>query len=292
MNRATNLTHRVSTKAGRPGLHGGILLLVLVLLTGRLSAGVLVAPSVIFLSDDSRTGRMTLQNTGEQPQEVTVYFSFGLPEGDSLGDVQVVLDSTIEDPQSCLGWVKAFPRRLVLAPNASQVVRFVATPPRDLPDAEYWSRVVIRTQDAQAQIPIATEQEGITTKLNMVMQTALMLKYRHGDNFTELELASAEVTTLENQVQVMLNMKNKGNASYLGMLITRLLDADGREVNRNSVQLAVYRDLKRRVLLPIPEGTFRRPFKVEVEITGKGRNDIAAKDMLYGNDISYTAQVN
>ena len=249
MNRATNLTHRVPAKAGRFGLCGGILLFVLVLLTGPLSAGVLVAPSVIFLSDDSRTGRMTLQNTGDQPQEVTVFFSFGLPEGDSLGDVQVVLDSTAEDPQSCLGWVKAFPRRLVLPPNASQVVRFVATPPRDIADGEYWSRVVVRTQDAQAQIPIATEQEGITTKLNMVMQTAIMLKYRHGDIFTELQLAGAEVTTLDDRVQVMLDLKNKGNASYLGMLRTRLLDAEGREVSQNSVQLAVYRELKRRVLL-------------------------------------------
>ena len=291
MIRANNLTHRVAARAGRFGLYGGFLLFLVVLLTGQLSAGVLVAPSVIFLSDDSRTGRMTLQNTGDLPQEVSVFFSFGLPEGDSLGDVQVILDSTVQDPQSCLGWVKAFPRRLVLPPNASQVVRFVATPPRDLPAAEYWSRVVIRSQDAQAQIPVATETEGITTKLNMVMQTAIMLKYRHGDNFTELALDGTEVTELDNQVQVMLNMKNKGNASYLGMLNTRLLDAEGKEISHNSVQLAVYRDLKRRVLLPITEGNHRRPFKVEVEITAKGRNDIAAKDMLYGNDITYTAQV-
>jgi len=291
MNRATNPTKRLPTAAVRRCLSGGVFFFISVLLAGPLSAGVLVAPSVVFLSDDSRTGRMTLQNTGDQPQEVTVYFSFGLPQGDSLGDVQVVLDSTTTDPRSCLGWVKAFPRRLILPPNASQVVRFVATPPRDLTDGEYWSRVVIRTQDAQAQIPIATETEGITTRLNMVMQTAIMMKYRHGDNFTELALEEATVTALEDQVQVLLNLKNNGNASYVGMLKSRLLDADGREVSHNSAQLAVYRDLRRRVMLPIPEGTFRRPFKVEVEITGKGRSDIAAKDMLYGNDLNYSALV-
>ena len=44
-------------------------------------------------------------------------------------------------------------------------------------------------------------------------------------------------------------------------------------------------------MLPIPPGDFVRPFKVEVEITGKGRTDIASKDMLFGNDISYSAVI-
>jgi P pilus assembly chaperone PapD len=289
MNQSKN---REITVVRRVCLFGGAFLLALSILVSNLSAGVLVAPSVIFLSQDNRTGRMTLQNTGDISQEVTVFFSFGLPQGDSLGDVKVELvDSNVTDPQSALGWVKAFPRRLILPPNASQVVRFVANPPREIEDGEYWCRVVVKSQDADAKIPVASEAEGITTKLNMVMQTAIMLKYRQGDIYTRLELAESEATQIDDKVQVMLNLKNSGNASYVGMLNSRLLDADGREISRNSVQLAVYHDLRRRVMLPIPPGDFVRPFKVEVEITGKGRTDIASKDMLFGNDISYSAVI-
>jgi P pilus assembly chaperone PapD len=271
---------------------GAFLILTLALTTSNVLAGVLVAPTVVFLSDQSRTGRMTLQNLDDKAQEVTVFFSFGLPTADSLGDVLVRLqDSAVTDPQSCLEWVKAFPRRLILPPNASQVVRFVANPPRELPDGEYWARVVVKAQEANPSIPKSTGENQITTRLNMVMQTAIMLKYRHGNVFCELTLEEASARFADGQVEVLVDTKNIGNASYLGVLNCMVVDADGREVARRDVQLAVYRELRRRVQIPIPEGDFTRPYKVNLEISGKGRTDVAASDMLYGNDLTFSAAV-
>ena len=271
---------------------GVFFILALAGMTSNSFAGVLVAPTVVFLSSDSRTGRMTLQNLDEKPQEVTVFFSFGLPTADSLGDVAVRLqDSAVTDPQSCLEWIKAFPRRLILPPNASQVVRFVANPPRELPDGEYWARVVIKAQEANPNIPKSTGEDQITTRLNMVMQTAIMLKYRHGDVFCELKLEGASARFADGQVEVLVDTKNIGNASYLGILNCQVVDADGREVARRDVQLAVYRELRRRVQIPLPAGDFTRPYKVNLEISGKGRTDIAAADMLYGNDLTFSAAV-
>ena len=176
----------LSVIAGAVRRVGGCLVLALLLAAADLPAGVLVAPTVVFMSRDARTGRMTLQNVTDKPQEVSVFFSYGLPTADSLGDVRVRLqDSAVTDPKACLDWVKAFPRRLVLPANASQVVRFVASPPRDLPDGEYWARVVVKAQQVEPNIPEPIGEGEITTRLNMVMQTAIMLKYRHGDVFCE-----------------------------------------------------------------------------------------------------------
>lgn len=281
-----------STIAGAISRVGGFFILALIAITTNLAAGVLVAPTVIFLSSDARTGRMTLQNVGDEPQEVSVFFSFGLPTGDSLGDVRVRLqDSAVTDPKACGEWVKAFPRRLILPANATQVVRFVAHPPRDLPDGEYWARVVIKAQQAEPNIPQPTVEGEITTRLNMVMQTAIMLKYRHGDVFCKLELKRATATYRENRVDVMVDTRNVGNASYLGILHCRVIDAGGREVAVKSLQLAVYRELLRRVEILIPEGDFERPFEVKLEITARGRTDIAAEDMLFGNDLAFSAVV-
>jgi hypothetical protein len=271
---------------------GGFLVLALILSASNLVAGVLVAPTVVFLSNDSRTGRMMLQNLGDTPQEVSVFFSFGLPTADSLGDVRVRLqDSAITDPKACLDWVRAFPRKLIMPANGSQVVRFVANPPRDLADGEYWARIVVKAQDATSNIPQPTGEGQITTKLNMVMQTAVMLKYRHGDVFCELDLKGATASYQDNQVEVMIDIINLGNASYLGILSCQVVDAQGREVATKSTQLAIYRDMRRRLLIPIPEGDFVRPFEINLSITSKGRTDIAAEDMLYGNDIEYSAAV-
>lgn len=255
-------------------------------------AGVLVAPPVVFISEKERTGRLTVQNPTNAPKEVTVSFSFGLPESDSLGNVNITLtDSAVTDPRSALEWVKAFPRKLIIPANGSQIVRFVASPPKDLPDGEYWARVVVEAQEGATTIPTSEDDDKITTKLNMIMRTAIMLKYRTGDLVASLEMNSAGAEVVDSKVHVMLDFINKGNVSYLGILGCRLLDADNKEISKQEIHLAVYHELRRRMELPIAEGNFRPPYKVEVVVSSKGRKDIPQEEMVYGNEIVQTVNV-
>lgn len=272
----------------------GILLILglLALTTAELAAGVLVAPTVVILSDKERTGRITIQNPTNKPREVEVLFSFGLPVSDSVGDIHITLeDSNITDPRSALAWVKAFPRKVLLPPNGSQVVRLVAHPPEKLESGEYWARIVIRSQEGEAALPAPGSAGQITTNLNMIMQTAIMLKYRTGDLSAKLELASAEAKNLDSLVEVMLDLANRGNVSYVGVLTCRLVDADKKEISHKKVDLAVYRDMKRRFNLPFLAGEFKPPYQVDVVITTTGRHDIADKDMISGNEINRTLAV-
>ncbi len=272
----------------------GILFVILLTLfpVMDLVAGVLVAPPVVFISEKGRTGRLTVQNPTNAPKEISISFSFGLPESDSLGNVNIHLnDSAVTDPRSALGWVKAFPRKLIIPANGSQIVRFVASPPQDLPDGEYWARVVVEAQEGATSIPTPTDDDKITTKLNMIMRTAIMLKYRTGDLVASLDMEKAEARLIDSTVQVMLDFTNKGNVSYVGVLACRLLDADGNEVSNYDLHLAVYHNLRRRVELPVVAGDFKAPYRVEVTVTNKGRKDIPAEEMIYGNDISQTLAI-
>jgi len=223
---------------------------------------------------------------------VEVLFSFGLPVSDSAGEVHITLeDSNVTDPRSALAWVKAFPRKIILAPNGSQVVRLVAHPPDKLEPGEYWARIVIRSQEGETTLPAAGDAGQITTNLNMIMQTAIMLKYRTGDLTAKLELASAEANRRDSLVEVMLGLANRGNVSYVGVLTCRLVDADKKEISHKKVDLAVYRDMKRRFDLPLLGGPFKPPYQVDVVITTTGRHDIADQDMIAGNEISRTLAV-
>lgn len=269
-----------------------IALLMIFLPVLKLFAGVLVAPPVVFISETNKTGRMTVQNPTNIPREVSISFSFGIPESDSLGNVNVHLqDSAVTDPRSAMEWVRAFPRKLVIPPNGSQVVRFVANPPKDLTDGEYWCRVIVEAQEGTTEIPSPSGEEQITTKLNMVMRTAIMLKYRTGDLYANLELRDAKAKTEDSTVKVLVDFTNKGNVSYIGMLHCRLLDSRDREISSDNMQLAVYRDLMRRVTLPINDGQFLKPYKVEVSVSNKGRKDIPAEEMIFGNEILYTVNL-
>jgi P pilus assembly chaperone PapD len=254
--------------------------------------GVLVAPTVVFLSEGTPTGELTIQNPATKPTEVTIFFSFGLPVSDSLGNVKIVLqDSAVTDPRSAKEWLKAFPKKFVLPALGSQVVRFRVQPPKDLADGEYWARVVVRSEEGQMSIPNAQETEGITTRLNMIMQTAVMLKYRKGPLTAELQVNDMWASYQNQKVAVMVDMTNKGSASYVGMLNCQVRDASNKEIYARSIQLAVYRDLTRRVELPLPAGDFEQPFKVDVSISTQGRNDIADEFIIPGNDITHTLVV-
>ncbi len=280
----------------RPGIAGwrGILLCSLLLaapLTDLL-AGVLVAPTVIVLSKENRTGRMLLRNPGPEATEVSVRFSFGLTQSDSLGQVFVELqDSAVTDPRSAVDWLRAFPRKVVLPPGAEQTVRFVASPPADLPDGEYWARVVVRSEASNPPPPAVVAEGEISARINTIMQTAISLKYRTGDLSSQLELVSADAGRTDSLVQVMIEMANKGNVSYLGMLRCRLLDADGKEISAMQEHLAVYRDLRRRIDLPLTEGDFRAPYQIELNIDTEGRSDMPSSEVVAGNRIEYSLAV-
>ena len=264
-----------------------VILLMLVAPISKVAAGVLVAPSVIVLDEKSKTGRMNLQNPSNSPKEVSISFSFGLPESDSLGNVSIMLqDSAVTDPRCALGWIRAFPRKLIIPANGSQVVRFIANPPKGLPDGEYWVRVVVESQEGTTSIPTATDAEQITTKLNMIMRTAIMLKYRTGELVASVDIKGATATYNENDVDVVVDFANNGNVSYIGLLECRLLDANNKEISKNHIQLAVYRDLKRKVTLPILGGNFQKPYSVAVTVTNKGRKDIPSNEMVFGNDLA------
>ncbi len=269
------------------------LITVFLLLTAiELTAGVLVAPTSLILSDKKRTGRLTVQNPSDKPNEVTIAFSFGLPESDSLGNVRIILqDSAVTDPQSSLGWIQAFPRKMVLQPNSSQIVRFVARPPNDLPDGEYWCRVVVKSQSGETSIPVPSDDDKITTKLNMIMQTAIICKYRTGNLISKLEVTGTDIDLMDTTVNVRVSMTNRGNVSYVGVLTARLLDADNREIFKRSTDLAVYRDLTRKMELPITGREFTEPYHVEISISNEGRSDIPPEDMVVGNSIEFTTLV-
>ncbi len=255
-------------------------------------SGVLVAPTSVFMSEYDRTGRITVQNPSDKPKEISIHIAYGIPVSDSLGDVQItLLDSGVTDPHCAMDWIKAFPQRIVLAPNSSQVIRLRANPPKDLPDGEYWARIVVRSQEGQTFVPTDDGGDKITAKLNMIMQTAITLKYRTGNLLSKLEVLKTDIQQIDSSVIATISMANRGNVSYVGILACRLLDATGKEISKDDMSLAVYYELTRRIELPVKGSGFVRPFKVAVYISTDGRTDIADTDMIAGNVVNYSLPV-
>ena len=289
-NKSKNPATWCSTNRTFRRLGFSILVTLLVLIPAAdLLAGVLTAPTVVIMSDKERTSRMVIRNPSAAPKEIEIRMGFGIPVSDTLGNVNVDLfDTTQTDPRSCADWIKVFPRKLVLEPNGSQTIRFIASPPRGLEDGEYWARVIIRSQESKVEIPSAEEGQ-ITTNLNMIMQTAISLKYRNGDLTSKLAMTNVHATPTEDGIDVVMDLKNLGNISYVGRLICRLLASNGDEIGQKSVDLAVYRDLRRKVSIPLNvEAAGKSVATFELFITDEGRTDIDPKYHIKGNELEYS----
>lgn len=245
-----DLTRRIRGGSARRIV--GILAILLVLSAVR-AAAVSVSPLAVYIDDRSRTGTLTLYNPGTRPEEIRVDFGFGYPTSDEDGNVRVdVLEEAPEGEPSALPWLRAFPRRLVLEPGQRQVVRVIARPPADLPEGEYWARALVRARGGQP--PIEQQQGDVSVSVDVETVVVIAVNYRNGDVSTGLRVDSAAATLDGDTAVATIDVARLGNAAFLGRLEVELLDAEGDVVAEHEEVLAVYRTIRRRLRVPVPEG--------------------------------------
>jgi hypothetical protein len=238
--------------------------LALVTASAEAAEAVSVSPTALYIDSRTRTGVLTLYNPGTLPEEITIDFAFGYPQTDSAGNLAVpVTREPAPGEPSAMGWMRAFPRRLILQPGQRQVVRVMVEPPAGIPDGEYWARVLITSRGGQP--PIEETQGDLRLQLNVETTLVMAANYRKGDVATGVEIAASRAWTSPEGVYLELDLERTGNAAFLGRMRADLLDAGGDVVGTVWDDLAVYRGVRRRHLLTLPPGA-QGPFAVQLRI--------------------------
>jgi hypothetical protein len=253
------------------GMRGLLAALALVAAGAETAQAVTVSPTALYIDSRTRTAVLTLYNPGSLPAEVTIDFAFGYPQSDAEGNVAVPLtrEPAVGEP-SALDWMRAFPRRLVLQPGQRQVVRVLVEPPADLPDGEYWARVLVSSRGGQP--PIEETQGDIRLQLNVQTTLVMAANYRKGAVETGVEVASAAAARAGDEVTLDVDLHRTGNAAFLGRLRAELVDARGTVLASAFDDVAVYRTMRRRLTLPVPAGA-AGALEVRVSI-GTDREDL------------------
>lgn len=224
------------------------------------AAAVAVSPVALYIDSRTRTGTLTLFNPGTRPEEVQVDFAFGYPVSDDEGNVQVQLwETPPEGEPSAVGWLRAFPSRVVLEPGQRQVLRVMIRPPAGLPDGEYWARALVRGRGGQP--PIEERQGDVAVQIEVETVVVVAVNYRHGTVSTGVRVAEAEAALAADTVRATIDFERTGTAAYLGRVQAELLDASGTPVATTEEVLAVYHTIRRRLDLPVPVGA-AGPFTV------------------------------
>ncbi len=257
------------------------LLLLLGLARGAMAQGVVVAPHAVYLDHRTRSASITLYNPGAEPTEVGIEFLYGYPVTDSVGDFTLMEpDSVTAEMPSAHRWIEAFPRRVTIAPLQRQTVRLLARPPADLPDGEYWSRVVIVAKGGS--VPVSgADTTQINIGLALEVRTRIPLTYRKGVLRSGIALGSIQAhRTAADSLAIRIQMSRQGTAAYVGTARGALVNSGGKTVATFAEPIAVYYDATPAFALPVaglPAGNYR----LRVEVASE-RPDIPTELLLRG----------
>lgn len=241
-----------------------------------------VSPMSVFLDHRARTGTLTLYNPNPLPEEIEIGFAFGYPVSDSAGEVTVPLhESAPAGEPSAMEWLRAFPRRLVLEPGRQQVVRILAQPPADLPDGEYWSRVLVTATGGRPPVEQQVEPD-VRVAISMRTIVVASLNYRKGRLTTGVAVRMAEAERVGDSLRITLDLERTGEAAYLGRVQLELLNAAGRVVGREEDVVSVYRTLRRRFVLPVTDEVARVRYTLTTERPELGQRNIITAPPVSG----------
>lgn len=227
--------------------------------------GVVVAPHSVYLDHRTRSASITLYNPGAEPTEVGIEFLFGYPVTDSLGDFTLAEpDSVTAEMPSAHRWIEAFPRRMTLGPLQRQTVRLLARPPANLPDGEYWARVVVVAKAGS--VPVSgADSANISVGLNLEIRTRIPLTYRKGVLSSGIGLSQLEAhKTVADSLAIRMHLARQNTAAYVGTARGSLVNQGGKTVGSFMEPVAVYYDATPSFAIPVaglPAGNYK--LKVE-----------------------------
>lgn len=209
---------------------GGRLILLLAMVPSVLAAqGVLVAPTTLVIDARARTGAILLTNPSAEPAEIEIGTLFGYTSADSSGQLFLQM---VERPDSTLpsaaGWIKAFPRRMVIAPGARQTVRLLVSPPPGIADGEYWARVAITARGGKLPMTAASDTGSFQVSLSLEVRTIIPLLYRKGKVETGVTLSHLRAEKRGDSLEVRGRLERRGNAAMLGTVRGDVVDRNGR----------------------------------------------------------------
>jgi hypothetical protein len=249
---------------------------------------ILVAPHAVFMDHRSRTGQVFLVNTGDSPEEVSIELKYGYPATDSTGTVFIrLIDQPDSTEPSAAAWIKAYPRRAVLAPGQRQVVRLLATPPAGLPDGEYWSRIIATSRGSK--VAVVGGDSAVSAGLSLELRTIISLSYRKGAVRTGVSVTDLRAVRQGDSLVVWFGAERQGNAAFLGTLDYRLVDAAGKLRGEWESPVAVYHPLSRRYVFPldsVPAGRYTLQMSLSTV-----RSDLDQRNILPAEPVSRSVDV-
>lgn len=229
---------------------------------GDLLAQAQLDPPRPVLSSRQRSIEVNISNPSSKPLEVTIDLQYTVVHFDSLGRISIAHDSLTDDERSrdCSGWLKVFPRRLVLPGGASRTVRLLAGIPTNTPEGEYWTRLNLDClpTEAPAELPkLDSGDVAMGVSMSSVMSTPVLVRVGTIGTGVSVEGVSGVVDSA-GRPNLVCELSRTGNSPYRGTFTAKVIGADGNEIAQGSSETTIEFTGRCGIALPIlGDGAYR-----------------------------------
>jgi len=264
-----------------------ILTLIILFSTISIGGGVTILPKQIFFDETQKMVPLTVRNENDIEVEISVRLVYSYITTNDTGKIDIIVDSSSTEITSAASWIRPYPLRFILGGLESQTVRLVASPPPDIPNGEYWARIMVRV--IPRRIITDTSLSKIRGGLVMAQEVGVPIYYRKGKVSTGLETSNFVVQKINNEIVFSINLTRVGNAAFNGTRILRLRDQEGKIIASSSTSLVVFNNyvLKDRLKIKdVPPGKYT----AELEINSK-RKDTLSKFLIPAAPLQFSTNI-
>lgn len=247
--------------------------------------GLLIAPNAIVIDSKTKSGSVTLVNTGEKTVEASLSTSFAYPVTDSTGTMFLkTIDVVADTTPSAKDWIRVYPQRLVLAAGARRTVRLIVEPPEGIPVGEFWARLIVTSREGApirttvAPGPNGEVRDDVAIGLTLEVRSVLGVFYRNGNVSTSVLLGDGHARVVGDSVVARIAMQRSGNAAFVGSVKMTIKDESGATRKERVLPLGVYYTLEPRITLP-RDGLASGNYTVTLEAISN-RPDVADRLLL------------
>ncbi|WP_020402044.1 hypothetical protein [Gracilimonas tropica] len=254
------------------------LILLVTILPVLTFAQVSIAPTNVFLTEDSKFGTFMVINNSSESQEISIETTFGYFITDEEGNKTTTYeDSALAQKYSIADDIRAFPKNFVLQPSQRQVVRLRIIGSNKVNDGTYWTRLKTISQSESAPVELSDEQ-GVGANIGVVITQVSGIFYKVGNTTTDIMIENIEKGTVSNgELQLITKFKKGGNSPFLGSVKTNI-KKDGQVLVSKFSSTSFYFDGVHSEVVDISELT---PGQYQVEVTFETRrSDISPTDLV------------
>lgn len=256
-------------------------------------AQITITPTIVFMHDEDPAGRITITNSSDVAQEVSISLSFGYPDSDEAGNLLMNYEDEVSAAMFGLDeLMRVFPRRFELAPGERQIIR-LQVPPSDMRargEGLHWTRMNITSNERTRAVDEGME-DRIGARISYRIQQNIGIFYTKGDVRTGLELL--EVRHEHDQEAGLLNviprLQRTGNSPFMGTMFATLRDARGAVVAESERTFSVYFTQTRPITFDtagLPPGRYTASLRLSPT-----RADLNPRDQIPGAPLEFEVEV-